>query len=95
MSLPSHTHRYLRNALFPNRHTSAVSLELDLISVVPLAKHKANVLPVKLLRELEFCDLQDRDTFDLLRTKPRGSNAACETVKGRRILRCFGIVGSW
>ena len=63
--LPSHTHRYARCALFSKRHTCANLTELDLISVVRLAKHRAHMWHVKPLREEEFCELQGRDTFEL------------------------------
>ena len=33
--------------------------------------------------------------LDLVRSKPHGSYAACETAKGRWILRCSEVAGSW
>ena len=41
VSPPSHAHRYARRASFSKCHTSTVLPEPDLISVVPLAKHRA------------------------------------------------------
>ena len=61
----NHTHRYARRASFSKRYTSEVLPGLDLVTVVPLAKHRAHMLHLKLLREEGFCELQDRDTFEL------------------------------
>ena len=54
--------------MFSFSGTLEVLPELDLISVGPLAKHRAHMLHVKMLREEGFRDvarLQGRDTFEL------------------------------
>ena len=65
VSPPSYTHRYALCASFLKCYTSAASPELGLISVVPLAKQRANELHVELLREEGFCEFQVRGTSEL------------------------------